>query len=385
MRILHIAPSYKPAYTYGGTIESIAKLCEALAAAGEDVTVFTTTANGKTELDVTPGKEYNIEGVNVIYFNRQTKDHSHISVDLWKQLNHECKNYDAIHIHSWWNVLVTGAVFTCKRKKVKPVISPHGMLSDYILQHSNAAAKKLMYITGGKNLLRYSFLHATSEAEFAECKKLIPGWQGSTIANIISLPPLNMYKKENPVFTILFLSRIHPKKGIELLMEAISKLPVNVCLKIAGTGEEQYVESLKRKAESLGIQNKLQWLGWQNRDEKFEVLMRADLFALTSYNENFANVIVESLHAGTPVLLSEKVGLSGFVESHDLGWVCSLDPEDIAQKIKAAIDDIEKRKRIHHSAASIIRHYFSPETLIPQYLQLYCHYGGTPKSSENFK
>jgi glycosyltransferase involved in cell wall biosynthesis len=371
MRILHIAPSYKPAYIYGGTIESIAKLCEALAAAGEDVTVFTTTANGKIELNVIPGKEYHVEGVKVIYFKRQTKDHSHISIDLWRQLNRECRNYDAIHIHSWWNVLVMGAALICKRKKVKPVISPHGMLSNYIMQHSNTAAKKLMHTTAGKSLLQYGFLHTTSEAEFAECKKLIAGWQGGIIPNIISLPPLKIHKKENPVFTIIFLSRIHPKKGIELLMEAISKLTTDVCLKIAGTGEEQYTESLKGIAESLHIQNKIQWLGWQNRDEKFEVLMQADLFALTSYNENFANVTVESLYAGTPVLLSQQVGLSDFVKANDLGWICTLKPKDIAKKIEAAIYDIEKRKRINHWAPVIIQNHFSAEKLIPQYLQLY--------------
>jgi len=371
MRILHIAPSYKPAYIYGGTIESIAKLCEALAAAGEDVTVFTTTANGKTELDITPGKEYNVEGVKVIYFRRQTKDHSHISIDLWKQLNRECRNYDAIHIHSWWNLLVMGAAFICKRKKVKPVISPHGMLSDYIMQHSNTVVKKLMYLTGGKNLLLHSFLHATSEAEFAECKKLIPGWRGSVVPNILSLPPLNMYKKENPVFTILFLSRIHPKKGIELLMEALSVIKTDVRIAIAGASEDDYIHELKKKAKKLGINKQIEWLGWVDRILKFEILMLADLLALTSYNENFANVVIESLHAGTPVLLSREVGLSGFVKENDLGWICALEPKNIAEKIEAAIGDIEKRKRINHCAPSIIQTYFSAEKLVPQYLQLY--------------
>jgi glycosyltransferase involved in cell wall biosynthesis len=276
-----------------------------------------------------------------------------------------------VHIHSWWNILVIGAAFICKRKKVNTVISPRGMLSDYIIGHSHAGIKHFMHTLAGKNLLQYSLLHATSAAELAECKKLIPGWQGSIIPNIISLPQLTRYKKENPVFTLLFLSRIHPKKGIELLMEAISQLREDVCLKIAGTGEEQYMESLKQKAVILGIQNKIQWLGWQNRDKKFEVLMQADLLALTSYNENFANVVIESLHAGTPVLLSREVGLSGFVQENGLGWICTLDPKNIAAQIEAAIHDVEKRKQVQHCAPAVIQKHFSPEKLVPQYLELY--------------
>ena len=81
--------------------------------------------------------------------------------------------------------------------------------------------------------------------------------------------------------------------------------------------------------------------------------------------------MIESLHVGTPVLLSREVALSGFVEETDLGWICSLETRNIAQKIRAAMQDIEKRKRINHCAPAIIKKSFSPQTLIPQYLELY--------------
>lgn len=371
MRILHIVPSYKPAYRYGGTIESVARLCEELVQAGEEVEVFTTTANGTGELDVKTGVEYIVDGVKVIYFRRLTKDHSHISFSLWKRLYKECKNYDVVHIHSWWNILVLGAIFICKRKKVKTVFSPHGMLSDYIIKNSNSRLKYIIQSAAGKYLLRSTLLHATSSAELEECRKIIPGWQGCAIPNIIWLPGLTIQKKQNEAFTILFLSRIHPKKGIELLMEAISKIKTCIRLQIAGMGDEQYVESLKRKAEGLHILEKIEWLGWKNREEKFEVLIQADLFALISYNENFANVVIESLHVGTPVLLSHEVGLFEFVYEQNLGWVCTLKPQDIAKAIEVAVRDTAKRERINKCAPFIIKKYFSPATVIPQYLQLY--------------
>src|SRR6266496_3119649 len=79
MKILFIIPSYKPAYIYGGTTVVVSLLAESLASHGHQVTVYTTTANGKNELEVETGKEIIIDGVKVFYFKRITKDHSHIS------------------------------------------------------------------------------------------------------------------------------------------------------------------------------------------------------------------------------------------------------------------------------------------------------------------
>ena len=371
MKILHIVPSYKPAYIYGGTIESIARLCEGLVQAGAEVKVFTTTANGKTELDVTPDREYDVDGVTVIYFKRIFKDPFYISPALWKTLAHDCQNYDVVHIHSWWNILVMKAAHICKKKKIKFIVSPHGMVSDYILRNSKSFLKWASFYVFGRSLLKASRFHATSDAEYRECRKLIPGWDGFMIPNIVWLPPLHISKSSNKIFTIIFLSRIHPKKGIELLMEAISCMSGKPLLQIAGTGEEGYIRQLKLKAESLHITEHIEWLGWQNREEKFTRLMQADVFALTSYNENFGNVIMEALYAGTPVLISDKTGLSDFVIQHDLGWICKPDEADIKLKLCEAIDEVQKRHRISKSAPAIISDYLSQDKLIPEYLIQY--------------
>jgi glycosyltransferase involved in cell wall biosynthesis len=371
MKILNIVPSYKPAYVYGGPVESIARLCEVLAQAGDEITVYTTTANGKTELDVQPGKEYIIDGVKVFYFKRETKDPLHFSFALLQNLYQHCRQFDVVHIHSWWNIPAMLGAFICNMRKVKTVFSPRGMLSDYIINNSNSRIKQFVHSTAGVSLLRSMTLHATSEAELAECTQVIPGWKGAVVPNIVALPELNIQKTKNDVFTLLFLSRIHPKKGIELLMEAVSKLGNEVCVKIAGIGDENYINELKAKAQELEIAGKLKWLGWKNRDEKFEVLMQADLFVLTSYNENFANVVIEALHVGTPVLLTDGVGLSDFVEKNDLGWVTTTEAGAIKSSLEKAISDKEKRNKIIAVAPAIIKQNFSADTLIPKYKLLY--------------
>ena len=145
----------------------------------------------------------------------------------------------------------------------------------------------------------------------------------------------------------------------------------DICLIIAGSGDEQYINELKEKAVMLGIGDKIQWPGWLNREEKFEALMHADLFVLTSYNENFANVVIEALHAGTPVLLTEGVGLSKFVDENDLGWITKAEPAVIKNALEKAIAADEKRTRINEAAPCIVQKNFSPSILIPQYQSLY--------------
>lgn len=371
MKILHVVPSYKPAYLYGGTIESIARLCEGLVHAGEEVKVFTTTANGKAELDITPNTEQIVDGVPVIYFKRIFKDPIYISPALWKQLSRECREYDVIHIHSWWNILVMVAAFICKKKKVKTIISPHGMMSDYILKNSNRFFKWFSHLSFGKRLLKYSVFHATSDSEFEECTRLVPGWKGFTVPNIVWLPGLQINKPVHPGFTLLFLSRIHPKKGIELLMEAISGMQVKPLLKMAGAGEEKYINKLRQKAKDLQIEINVEWIGWQVRERKFETFMSADLFVLTSYNENFGNVIIEALHAGTPVLISENTGLSSFIKKHHFGWICNTTANDIQLVLERARQDEGHREWISHTAPLVIADFFSEEKLVPEYIKQY--------------
>ncbi|TKK68206.1 glycosyltransferase [Ilyomonas limi] len=371
LKILHIVPSYKPAYIYGGPIESVSKLCEAQASVGHTVKVFTTTANGEAELEVKAGKELDVDGVCVTYFKRITKDHTHISFDLWKQLAKEGNKYDLIHIHSWWNILVIVATIICHAKKSKVVISPRGMLSGYIFTSSKSFIKKVIHSSVGKKVLKKSAFHATSQAEYDECKDLIPGWKGFMVPNILTLPPLPLVKKANEVFTLQFLSRIHPKKGLEFLFETIANIPFPVVLKIAGSGEEEYITELKQKAKELNIESKIQWLGWQDRASKFDLLMNADLFVLTSYNENFANVVIESLHVGTPVMVSDKVGLAAFIESEHMGWVSSLSTAAITKTIIAAINDVAARKRIAAEGPEIIKSHFSIEKLVDDYVIAY--------------
>lgn len=372
MKILHITPSYKPAYIYGGVIESVSRLCECLADAGHQVDVFTTTANGKAELSVEPAIPANVEGVNVWYFPRVTKDPTQASPGLWWHLFKHCTEYEVVHVHSWWNPLAVVATWICQLRRQRVVLSPRGMLCEYIFNATRVQTKKWIHRVIGRRTLARSIFHATAESEYDECMRLIPGWRGFVLPNLLSLPEMKKKTRgRNSILTLLFLSRIHQKKGLELLLEAMKSFPFPIRLRIAGSGESDYVDALKERIEASGLTQQVEWLGWVDRQRKFEALMNSDLFVLTSHNENFANVVIEALHVGTPVLISDRVGLASFVKDKGLGWVTSLEVKAIRTALFAAYKDVRRRHWVNVNGRETVAKHFSESVLIRQYVSWY--------------
>jgi len=395
LKIIHITASYKPAYIYGGPIQSVSKLCETFSddriltvnngdAIIHDLEVFTTTANGTKELDVKIGKQVLVEGVPVTYFNRWTKDHSHFSPGLlWglrKTLRQTQDDKIIIHIHAWWNLVSVLSCLIAKWYKIPVMLSPRGMLTSYTLGNRNSLSKKLIHKIMGKNLLKYCHVHATSEKEQKDILKIVVPKSIRVIPNMVSIPmeevdskyqKLNSEYQEINYFKLIFLSRIEEKKGLELLFNALALEDISWQLTIAGSGEEVYIQSLKLLANELKISNNIYWVGQISNQNKYTMLAAHDLLLLTSYNENFANVVVESLRVGTPVLISEHVGLADYVKDNELGWVTSLETAAIRNNIISAYQNTEKRQNIRNTAPLSIGRDFNDDTLVKQYLEFY--------------
>jgi glycosyltransferase involved in cell wall biosynthesis len=369
--LLHITPSYLPATIYGGPTLSVSRLCEAQVQLGATVRVLTTTANGPAELDVPRGEARLVNGVEVYYYRRLTKDHTHFSPALLWQVWRQCRRYDIVHIHSWWNLVAVLSAFLCMLRGKRFILSPRGMLSPYTL---SSPLKRAFHRWPGAWILKHGTLHATTEQEAEECLKVVPNWLYFIAPNIIPLPPLHQARRASTqsaqrTSTLLFLSRIDPKKGLELLFQALAQTSYR--LRIAGSGDPAYIASLKALAEQLGIAGRIEWLGWVEGEDKFRLLAEAELLVLTSHNENFANVVLESLAVGTPVLLSEQVGLSRYVQAKDLGWVTSLDARAIARALDSARADEGKRRRIREQAPALVREDFEAGKVAGEYMTPY--------------
>ncbi len=163
-------------------------LTEQLAKTGISTEVFATTANGKTELPVSPGQTTTVDGVSVRYFGRITKDHTHFSPSLLKQLWKESPDFDLIHIHAWWNLVSIFACMVALRRKVRVLVSPRGTLSEYSFQNKNIGIKWAIHNLLGKYLLNRCHIHVTSERENKATQHLIHPKSITELPNFVKLP-----------------------------------------------------------------------------------------------------------------------------------------------------------------------------------------------------
>jgi glycosyltransferase involved in cell wall biosynthesis len=352
---------------------SVSMLSENLAKAGINTEVYATTANGKEELPVQSGIPVNVDGVTVTYFKRITKDHSHFSPKLFKKLSKEVKSFDLVHIHAWWNLVSIFSCLIAVRQKVPVLISPRGTLSPYSFQNKSIGVKWLAHQILGKRLLGKCHIHATSERESEAIAKLFQPKSVTILPNFVKLPE----KKQSParvtssVKKLLFFSRIEEKKGLDILLNALTNITVPYKLTIAGDGDKDYIDSLKQITVSNQTQANIDWVGFQN-ENKFDLLAAHDLFVLPSFDENFGNAVIESLSVGTAVLISDQVGLAGYIETNHFGWLCRTNAASIAWLINNIFDSYtDELNRIRQIAPGVICNDFNGDNLVNKYISMY--------------
>lgn len=369
MKILIITPSYKPAFVYGGPIFSVAYLAENLSKNNE-VLVLSTNANGKENLVIDTQDAIQIEGVNIRFFKRQTKDHSHFSIGMLRYLWNHGSEYQAIHIQSWWNTVAVLTALICKLKSWKYIVSPRGMLSPYTIDHS--IVKNIIHKLIGDYLLENAIIHVTSNDEKQKLNKLNPSYRLIDVPNYVDVKTKHQNANRNSdILNLLFLSRIHPKKGIEDLFSALCNVNFKYHLSVVGDGDSEYIQGLKSLSKKLQIDSFISWKGALYNEDKIQSYANADVFILPSKDENFANTVLESLSQGTAVIVSKNVGLSDFVSKNDLGWVYDGSINNLVDVLNDSKSSPQKLKIIRETSTSIIQNNFSEENISNMYISMY--------------
>ena len=289
-----------------------------------------------------------------------------------KEAGAEDGEYQVIHIQSWWNTVAVLTALICKIKSWKYIISPRGMLSPYTIEHS--IVKKIIHNLIGNYLLKNAIIHVTSNDEKQKLDKLNPRYTLIDVPNYVDVnsKSQNVIRSENSdIFNLLFLSRIHPKKGLEDLFSALSKVGFNYHLSIVGDGDSNYIEELKLLSRKLMIENSISWKGALYNDDKIRSYANADVFILPSKDENFANTVLESLAQGTAVIVSKNVGLSDFVSDNNLGWVYDGSVNNLEEVLNESKTSPQKLKNIRETSTSIIESNFSEANISNRYIAMY--------------
>ena len=239
----------------------------------------------------------------------------------------ELLNFDIIHQHGIWLPISNLSSFA-KRQGKHLIIQPHGYLESYSLGMSTLK-KKIMYCLFEKrNLTECSVLVGCSETEVENLRKLFPNKDIALIPNgvyreFIDAPISNNEKKcKNK---ILYLSRIHPSKGIERMLIGFASLPKKVknnwIIDVAGDGDVIYVKELNKLAKDLKIIDSVNFLGPVYEKDKIELMDNCDLFLLPTYTENFGIVVIEALARSIPVLTTKGAPWENLIKNNCGFWV----------------------------------------------------------------
>jgi glycosyltransferase involved in cell wall biosynthesis len=336
MRIAHVIPSFYPAFVYGGPVKSVFQLCCYLTKLGVEVRVLTTDANGrKAALGVETGRETEVaQGVRVRYCRRLSLDA--VSPSLLALLPSYIRWSDVIHLTATYSFPTIPTLLLC-RLMHKPVVwSPRGALQRW--EKSTRQSVKGVWeslclrVAPGRMLL-----HVTSEEEGRESRERFPEIQTVTIANGVEVPELKTQVSNNGTLRLIYLGRLHPKKGIENLLAAcalLKKSALRWSLAIAGAGETDYLKRIRGRIQELALSDYVKIIGGIG-DDVTQVFARADVLVLPSFTENFGMVVVEALAHGVPVIASRK---TPWARLEEMG--CGLWVENSPASLASAIHQI---------------------------------------------
>lgn len=380
MKILHVIPTYLPAWRHGGPVYAVHGLARALTARGHDVTVFTTDVHGDGTLGVAPGAPVERDGVAVRYFPVRPPRRLYRSPALAAALapgadGGGVAGHDLVHLHSLFLWPTAAAARAAERAAVPYLVAPRGMLVEELFARRGRLRKRLwLALVERRTLERAAGLHVTGAVEAAEARRfrlrlpplyevpngIDPDELAEPAAEEVS-PALRQILAAGPY--LLALGRLSWKKGLDRLVEALPLLAgpqgTGPRLVVAGNDEEGLLPRLAARAAAAGVADRFVYAGPVAGADKAALLRRALLLALPSYSENFGNVVLEAMAVGTPVVVTPEVGLAPAVAEAGAGVVTSGEPTVLAAALAALAGDPERRRELGRRGAEAVRQRFT--------------------------
>lgn len=251
---------------------------------------------------------------------------------------------DLIHDHGiWLRSNHTTAAFA-RRRGIPRIVSPRGMLKKWSLNHRRFRKQIAWLLYQKSDLECAAGLHATCQSEAEEFRELglkmpvleVPNGVTAPVDSILAFPG-NGEQRRVGSREVLFMSRLHPVKGIQNLLEAWARqITDGWSLRIVGPDDDGYGESLVASIRRLGIGQSVRIEPAVHSEEKWNLLRQADVFVLPSFTENFGIVVAEALSAGTPVITTTGTPWADLVTRH-CGWHVEPDVEGLAAALEIAM------------------------------------------------
>jgi glycosyltransferase involved in cell wall biosynthesis len=362
IRILHIISSID--LSGGGPSKSVSDLALNEAQQGHHVTIFTSSSDNPY-LKKSPHPNLSLHFVPKKQFKK----------DLNRFLN--TNEFDIIHGHGIWQMPVHYMAQFARKKNISYIVTPRGMLEPWALNAGKWKKKLALALYQRTDLAKANCIHATAQMEAENIRKL--GFKNpiAVIPNGIDINefPVKPETKKKEKRTILFLSRIHPKKGIENLIEAWDQtekaLRQSWQIEIAGNGEENYIATLQKLIVAKGLQDEIKIIGPQFGDAKIHAYHRADLFVLPTHSENFGIVVAEAMACGVPVITTKGTPWEE-LNSRNAGWWIDIGVQPLVEALHKALQlPEEQRRQMGQNGRKLVEEKYSIEAVASQMIQLY--------------
>jgi glycosyltransferase involved in cell wall biosynthesis len=374
MKILHVIPFLSP--KFGGSVYSVHDLSIHLAQRGHTISILTTSYH----LD----RKYanDIQGINVIpvpyFFNWGLFIHS---PEINNLINANLRFIDIVILHNYRSYQNARLIKYAKIHSVPYCLDAHGSLLPI---WNKQLLKRLFDVVWGNKILSGAacFIAATPEEQQQYVRIGIDSAKISIIPRGIDISKYNTFITDNSfrkkykiradTFLILYLGRIHSIKGLDILINAFSRLTKafnNTLLVIAGP-DDGYLSTLQNFISQNHIEKKVIFTGNLYTDEKIMALQTADLVVVPSYYESFGTVVTEAMASKTPVLISDKCGILQML-SQEIVHVCKCDKDKLYDAIENLYLDENERKKFVNSAYDYTETHFSWDSVIKQYEVLF--------------
>lgn len=373
LKVLHVQESLSP--RYGGPTTVLSQLVKAQAEAGFEVAVATTNADYPAGTYHEPGWDTLAGGaVKVLYASNQFAPLK-VSFGLANYLRQAIPSFDVVHLHGLFRFPTTFAAYICQRYGIPYIIAPHGSLDPWNYERSSAGNIRLKRLYERwfdlPNLNAASAIHYTAaeERDRASSLELIsPSFivpNGLDWELFKSLPARGQLRGRWGVGdapTVLFVGRIHPMKGLDLLIPAFDFLRrevPNARLVIAGPENDNYGQHLRGWVAELGLDSAIHFVGPLWGPELVQAYVDADVFCLPSYAENFGMTVVEAMASAAPVVISDEVKIHGDISEGQCGLVTRCDVDELSSALMTLLRDADRCKNMGRAGRQLVKARYS--------------------------
>lgn len=389
MRFLFVSAVFPPAFDYGGIPHRVFGLTEALISLGHPCQVISTNAGGSQNLKVEAEEPTTYKGVPVIYTQRWRHNSYFYAPRLTRHLRELAPHYDAALVSGGWGYINLAVRLTLPQVDLPYILNPEGLFDPWALRHKHL--KKLLYwhLVERRNYAQAAGIAALTDCEADQVRQYVQNVPIRVIPNGVNPEHFQCPGSQEELAKIfpdlavtpfiLFLSRLHPKKGLDLLFPAFRQF-LDRCqeegqplpyLVVAGDGEEHYKDEIRGLVQRLNLNGRVLFTGLVTGDTKMRLLHHCAFMVLPSRGEGQPMAVLEALTCGKPVIISPGCYLPEVAQT-GAGLEVALEVEPFSEAMVQLWTHAEMRLEMGERGRKLVQDKFTWEHAAQETVR-FCH------------